>query len=170
MGRGAVGALGAAVGLGLLSGCSPASLPLVAVWMSQDGKPVARVQPCSGDHASSVTLHSWEERESGGTAATPSGGTPDSGWDMWSSARIGRTTFALFSPPSSWHVDTNGTQALLPGRTYYLSFFGPRGGKAYDGYVYFTAADLASLGPGRVWADERAMTRDEFTELVDDSC
>ncbi|MFE2539399.1 hypothetical protein [Actinacidiphila glaucinigra] len=171
MRRGATGLLGALVGLGLLCGCSPARLPLVAVWTSPDGTAVARVQPCPGDHASRMDLRSWDERESDDA---PSGALPDeaadSGWDMWSSARIGRTTFPVFEPPESWRVETEGTQALLPGRTYALSFFGPRGGDTYDGHVYFTAADLASLRPGQVWADDRAMSRSAFAELVGDTC
>ncbi|MFJ9913868.1 hypothetical protein [Actinacidiphila glaucinigra] len=171
MRRGATGVLGALVGLGLLCGCSPARLPLVAVWTSPDGTAVARVQPCPGDHASQVVLHSWDEREA---VDTPSGGPrregADSGWDMWSPAHIGRTTFPLFEPPGSWQVEADGTQALLPDRTYSLSFRGPRGGGTYNGQVYFTAADLASLRPGQVWADDRAMSRTAFAELVSDTC
>ncbi|WP_431966568.1 hypothetical protein [Actinacidiphila sp. bgisy160] len=181
MRRTVVGALGTLVGVGLLCGCTPADLPLVAVWTSPDGTPVARVQPCPGDHASGVDLVSWDERESGDLwADDPSTGNPaadgpsrettDSGWHMWSSARIGRTTFPLFAPPASWQVETDGTQALLPNRTYYLSFFGPRGSDTYDGHVSFTAADLASLDPGHVWADGRAMSRTAFAELVADKC
>ncbi|MFI8180838.1 hypothetical protein OG539_19260 [Actinacidiphila glaucinigra] len=171
MRRGTTGLLGALVGLGLLCGCSPARLPLVAVWTSPDGTAVARVQPCPGDHAARMDLLSWDERESDDASADgPSGGAADSGWNMWSPARIGRTTFPLFEPPDSWQVETAGTQALLPGRTYSLSFFGPRGSDTYDGQVHFTAADLASLRPGQVWADDRAMNRAAFAELVADTC
>ncbi|MFE0629452.1 hypothetical protein ACFW3D_21140 [Streptomyces sp. NPDC058864] len=135
---------------------------------------MGRVQPCGGDHASNVWLSSWEEEVSSGAVSTPAGAgeAADSGWHMWSSARIGRTTFPLFSPPSSWRVETTGTQELLKGRTYALTFTGPRGsnGNTYDGHVYFTADDLESLDPGQVWADGRAMSRDAFRELVDDNC
>ncbi|MFB7326914.1 hypothetical protein ACFC0E_29885, partial [Streptomyces sp. NPDC056190] len=34
----------------------------------------------------------------------------------------------------------------------------------------FTTEDLASLQPGQVWADNRAMSTKDFDELVDDKC
>ncbi|WP_460068079.1 hypothetical protein [Streptomyces sp. YKOK-I1] len=178
--RHAVGAMCMVVGLGLLSGCSPADLPLVAVWTGTDGKPVAEVRLCAGDQASDVTLHSWGEHEYDDAgigddepSATPSStmgsGVEDSGWMARVPVR-GSTSFPLFSPPPTWQVETTGPQALLPGRTYALTFTGPRGWDPYDGHVYFTADDLASLGPGQVWAHERAMNRNAFDELVDDKC
>ncbi|MGW0605099.1 hypothetical protein [Streptomyces sp. NPDC002640] len=59
-----------------------------------------------------------------------------------------------------------GTQRRLPDRTYALAF---RGSGGYSGHVRFTAADLVSLSPGQVWADDRAMSAADFDELVD-SC
>lgn len=169
------------VGLGLMSGCSPADQPLAAVWMGKDRKPVAEVRPCDGDHAANVALRSWGEREYddnavgvGESTVNPSSSAgssvEDSGWVARVSVRSS-TSFPLFSPPPSWHAETTGLQALLPGRTYALTFTGPREGwDPYDGHVYFTADDLASLGPGQVWADGRAMNRDAFDELVDEKC
>lgn len=136
MRRGGVGAVGAVAALGLLSGCSPARLPLVAVSMGRDGKPVAMVRLCDGDHATGMALLSWDEDEdedehgdeddagADESAAAPSS-AEDSGWVMWTPARIGPTTFRLFSPPASWHAETEGRQELLPGRTYALTFTGP---------------------------------------------
>ncbi|MFJ9151373.1 hypothetical protein ACIRP7_25700 [Streptomyces sp. NPDC102270] len=43
-------------------------------------------------------------------------------------------------------------------------------GDSYNGIVTFTAADLAALEPGQVWADDRAMSLGEFEELAEDSC
>lgn len=173
MGRSRVVVVGVACVLGLLSGCTPADLPLVAVWLRSDGEPLARLQPCGGGHVTQVSLRSWgegrEEQEPDGDGAWPSE-DPDSGWHMWESVNIGRTTFRLFAPPPSWHVETTGTQALRPGRTYALSFHGPRGGDPYDGHVYFTQRDLESLAPGQVWADGRPMSGDAFRELADEMC
>ncbi|MEW2495224.1 hypothetical protein AB0942_17075 [Streptomyces nodosus] len=64
-------------------------------------------------------------------------------------------------------MQTFGRQALLPGLTYALAFHGSGG---YMAHVYFTADDLASLRPGQVWADGRAMSTKDFDALVDDKC
>jgi hypothetical protein len=187
MRRRGVGVLGVVVGVGLLSGCSPADLPLAAVWLSEDGKPVATIRPCGGDRVTDVDLQSWETHESDGASDAahspgsssdgpasdgPAGGVADSGWVTWSTpVRAAATTFPLFSPPPSWRAEAQGTQALLPGRTYALTFSGPRGRRdPYNAHVYFTADDLASLEPGQVWADGRAMSRDDFGRLVADRC
>ncbi|MEV0522138.1 hypothetical protein AB0I66_01835 [Streptomyces sp. NPDC050439] len=55
----------------------------------------------------------------------------------------------------------------MPGRTYSLGF---KASSSYQAHVYFTADDLASLRPGQVWADGRAMSTEDFAELVDDKC
>ncbi|GGN76022.1 hypothetical protein GCM10011579_056600 [Streptomyces albiflavescens] len=177
--RGAT-ATGVLAGLRLLSGCSPASLPLVAVWPGADGQPVVAVRPCDGDHATGLRLSSWAadayiEDPSGGVVDNPSStaspGQVDTRWAVRSGVEIGRTTFPLFSPPSAWHAQRIGPQKLGPGRVYSLDFTGARQGwDPYDGRLGFTAADLASLHPGQVWADGRAMSRDAFDDLVDDKC
>ncbi|MFD4977166.1 hypothetical protein [Streptomyces sp. NPDC058424] len=51
--------------------------------------------------------------------------------------------------------------------TYALAF---HGSGSYMAHVYFTTDDLASLQPGQVWADNRAMSTKDFDELVDDKC
>ncbi|WP_330455934.1 hypothetical protein OIB37_03075 [Streptomyces sp. NBC_00820] len=186
--RRTAGAVCTVVGLGLVSGCSPADLPLAAVWLNGAGKPVAEVRLCDGDRASNVSLRSWGEREfddvdlglgddtddAGGSTATPSrtagGDVEDSDWTAYARVRDG-TTFPLFSPPPSWRAEATGPQVLTPGRVYALSFTGSRQGwTPYDGHVYFTADDLASLRPGQVWADDHAMDRDAFDKLVDEHC
>ncbi|MET9383964.1 hypothetical protein ABZY09_23510 [Streptomyces sp. NPDC002928] len=162
--RAGLAAAGAVAGIGLLSGCSPAQLPLVAVWLDGDGQPVATVRLCDGDHGSGVRLHSWAEDD---TVAD------DNGWSAAFGARVDVTsaTFPLFTPPAAWHVEAAGQQKLLPGHAYALGFTGPRHGwNPYDGYVSFTSEELNALHPGRVWADDRAMSLGEFEKLAEDSC
>ncbi|MFF1400157.1 hypothetical protein ACFVZD_41100 [Streptomyces sp. NPDC058287] len=91
----------------------------------------------------------------------------DSGWETGGAKNHGGVVFPLFSPPPAWRAHTYGRQAVLPGRTYALEF---HGSGSYMAHVYFTADDLASLRPGQVWADDRAMSPKEFAELVDDEC
>ncbi|WP_369249396.1 hypothetical protein [Streptomyces sp. R41] len=181
MRHGGLAAAGVLVGLGLLSGCSPAALSLSAVWLGRDGQPVVAVRPCDGDHATNLNLSSWaedayiEDKKNGGVVPNPSStaspGQVNTRWSVGSGVEIGRTTFPLFSPPSAWHTQKTGQQRLLPGRSYSLHFMGARQSwDPYDGYLTFSAADLASLRPGQVWADGRAMSRAEFDDLVDDQC
>ena len=171
---------GVLTGLGLLSGCSPAWLPLAAVWPGADGQPVVALRPCGDDHAKDLDLSSWAEDafvedENGELVDNPTGtaspGQEDTSWEVASGVDVGRTTFPLFSPSSAWQVRETGQQKLLPGRTYALHFTGARTGwSPYDGSLTFSAEDLASLRPGQVWADGRAMSRGAFDNLVDDSC
>ncbi|MEO3974947.1 hypothetical protein [Streptomyces sp. CAU 1734] len=178
--RRVMGAVYAVSALGLLSGCSPAKLPLAAVWMGEDGKPAGEIRPCDGDRAAHVALRGWGTDESAvhpsargesdpDSSTTPAEGAEDSGWKT-SGVHRG-ASFALFAPPPSWRVETTGVQAPAPGHTYVLGFKGPHDGwNPYDGEVHFTADDLASLDPGQVWADGRVMSRDAFAELVDEKC
>ncbi|MFJ9247129.1 hypothetical protein [Streptomyces sp. NPDC101776] len=175
MRRVVVAVVGAAAGVGLLSGCSPARLPLAAAWLGTDGQPVALVKPCGHDRAGDIDLGSWTEEETAdgvsGTAESPSLGTgwrtPLVGPPM---EPFGTTTFPLFEPPRSWRTEATGPQMLAPGRTYSLTFKVYGTGVEYTGDLYFTAKDLTSLRPGQVWADDRAMSRDDFDDLVDDKC
>lgn len=98
-------AAAAVTGLALLSGCTPADLPLAAVWPGEDGRPVVTLRPCKGDQASHLLLVSWAEDA---------------------------------------YMD--------------------------DGRGGVTDNPLASLHPGQVWADGRAMSREEFDALVADKC
>ncbi|MFE2419338.1 hypothetical protein [Streptomyces hokutonensis] len=168
--------VGVSAGVGLLSACSPAQLPLAAAWLDTAGRPVALVRPCGHDRAASIDLDSWTAEE----AADGASGTPeDPGADThWGTPLIGppgepfgTTTFPLFEPPRSWRTEAAGPQTLAPDRTYHLKFTvidGP--GVKYTGVLDFTAKDLTSLHSGQVWADSRAMSRDDFDDLVDDAC
>ncbi|MFI6548365.1 hypothetical protein ACIBO9_34500 [Streptomyces prunicolor] len=171
-----VGAVvGVAAGVGLLSACSPAQLPLAAAWLGTDGQPVVLVKPCGHDRAGDIDLGSWTEEEmadaASGTAESPDSETgwrtPLIGPPM---EPFGTTTFPLFEPPRSWRTEATGPQKLAPGRTYSLTFKVLGTGVKYTGDLYFTEKDLTSLRPGQVWADDRAMSRDDFDDLVDDSC
>jgi hypothetical protein len=179
MGHRLVSVAGVVVGGVLLSGCTPAVLPLAAAWPGADGEPVVMLRPCEGDHATHLWLLSWPEDAyvddgHGGITDNPtSTASPgsDTGWRAAPDIASGATTFPLFLPPSAWHVESAGPQELRPGRTYSLSFQGARKGwRPYDGSLFFTADDLASLRPGQVWADGRAMSRGEFGALVADKC
>ncbi|MGW6025301.1 hypothetical protein [Streptomyces sp. NPDC055099] len=151
------------LGLVVVSGCTPADLPLIAVRNGDDGQPVVDLRPCEeGETISGVHLRSWAPEEGEATADEK-----DSGWGNEEAKNKGRVAFPLFSPPPRWHARPYGPQGLLPGRTYSLSF---RKSSSYQAHVYFTADDLASLRPGQVWADSRAMSTEDFAELVDDKC
>jgi hypothetical protein len=135
------------------------------------------VRPCGTTH---LSLTSWAEDayiedKSGEMVPNPSStaspGQVNTRWWVGSGVEIARTTFPLFSPPSVWHTQKTGPQRLPPGRSYSLHFVGARQGwDPYDGYLGFSAAGLASLRPGQVWADGRAMSLGEFEKLAEDSC
>jgi hypothetical protein len=153
--------VGAVAGGLLLGGCSPAELPLAAVTLDAAGEPVVIVRPCGDDRIGPAQLGSGPMR----------GEDPGTSWWQTSDARIGSTTFRLFSPPGSFEAEKSGVQKMLPDRWYSVHIFGGRGG--FDDYnvsVSFSPDDLARLKPGQVWADGRAMSRDEFGDLVGDQC
>ncbi|MGI5458206.1 hypothetical protein ACQEWB_34520 [Streptomyces sp. CA-249302] len=161
MRRTGVAAVGAAVGSLLLAGCSPAELPLAAASLDEDGKPVVIVRPCGDDRIGPLHLVS---------GAGDDGVDPGTSWFQTTDARVGRTTFPLFSPPGSLGVRAYGPQHLSTGAGYHLDISGGRGWDAYNVSLSFTAEDLAGLKPGQVWADRRAMSRDDFDDLVGDRC
>ncbi|MFF2852289.1 hypothetical protein ACFVT5_39140 [Streptomyces sp. NPDC058001] len=133
-------------------------------WTSEEGE--AAIEEASPDSVGSSSAST-----SARAATDDPGGGPerqeDSGWEAWGATNHGGVVFPLFSPPPEWRARTFGRQALLPGRTYALAF---RGSGSYAAHVYFTADDLAALRPGQVWADNRAMSTEEFDELVEDKC
>jgi hypothetical protein len=92
----------------------------------------------------------------------------ESGWDADGRNRV--TDFPLFSPPAEWRAKVSGPQTLRPGHDYKLLFGDPDDSYAYAGIVRFRAGYLEGLVPGEVWADDRAMPREEFEELADDAC
>ncbi|WP_329258177.1 hypothetical protein OG223_36785 [Streptomyces sp. NBC_01478] len=169
MKRVVVAVVGAVAGSVLLGGCSPADLSLAAVRLDGNGTPVATVRLCDGDHGSQAHLSSWPTAHADADEPVDQ----QSGWwpDYSAEVEVSTATFPLFSPPATWHTKATGPQRLQPGRTYALDVIGPRSGwDAYDIVVYFTTADLNRLKPGQVWADDRAMSQDDFDDLVDDSC
>lgn len=159
------------LGLVAVSGCSPADLPLIAVRNGGDGQPVVELRPCEeGETLSGMRLGSWSPEEGKADTEDPDGDRArqaDSGWETGEAKNHGSAVFPLFSPPPKWRTQAYGRQALLPGRTYSLSF---RGSGSYTAHVYFSADDLASLRPDQVWADDRAMSTEDFAELVEDTC
>ncbi|MGW2559975.1 hypothetical protein ACWCXB_12140 [Streptomyces sp. NPDC001514] len=78
--------------------------------------------------------------------------------------------FPLFEPPEDWDAKPVGEQSLQPELTYTLVFGKGEFNYEYTGTVEFRASDIGGLRPGHVWADGRAMSRDAFEELAEDSC
>ncbi|MFE5208421.1 hypothetical protein [Streptomyces sp. NPDC056600] len=69
------------LGLGLVSGCTPAHLTLVAVTNREDGRPVAVLQPCDdgSEPITAMRLESWPSGSTG--AGTDDAGTEGAGED-----------------------------------------------------------------------------------------
>ncbi|MFD5034484.1 hypothetical protein ACFWM0_29350 [Streptomyces sp. NPDC058405] len=182
---------GALCGAVLLAGCSPPRLPLAAVWLD-GGRPWALTLPCGDDPVNGVSLASWPdtEQEEPDRPDVSSSPTPTSsadalaawralhpGWTSESRHPLSRRPFPLFEPPASFEAEWSGPaeQAPRPGYQYVLEFrsydddgFLSKG--MYRGDVFVTTEELATLRPGQVWADSRAMSRDGFLELVADRC
>lgn len=150
-------------GAGLLTGCTPPELHLIAAYTGDDGKPWIMIAPCGQDDIASVSVQGWPD-------GNPTGPHEESGWrSRRFDPGIGGGSLPLFSPPASWNATADGAQRMLPGYTYSVEFHSPDDG-VYYGKAYFTAEDLAGLEPGEVWAGGRAMTRKQFKEHRADKC
>ncbi|MEW1548075.1 hypothetical protein [Streptomyces tsukubensis] len=172
--RRGIAALCLVIGVGLTAGgCSMPFKFLVAVWIGEDGKPVAEIRPCEGDRAYVLALKGRPVADPA-TAGTPSGPVPDAlketFWQVGHRDGVTSAVFPLFSPPASWQVRTRGPQELRPGYRYSLDFRTVEGREMkYDAGARFTAEDLATLKPGEVW-DGGAVTRKEFEKRAEESC
>ena len=163
MRRGLFAVAGVVAAVGLLSGCTAETLPLVAVRVDDAGAVEVVLRPCGDDLVRGPSL-----------TGTPTGqeesGRNVSGWRASGSRRLVDAESPLFSPPWDWHVLPVGEQRVLAGHTYQLAFGKDEYNYEYSGVVTFTATDLAALKPRQVWADDRAMSLGEFEELAEDSC
>ncbi|KUM73854.1 hypothetical protein [Streptomyces griseorubiginosus] len=166
MRRGVVAAAGVVAAVGLLSGCGAEDLPLVAVRVDDAGAAEVVLRPCGNDRVLGPSLEGVPSDRFG----QEDPGRNVSGWEAPGSRRPVDAEFPLFSPPGAWHVLPVGEQRLLSGHTYQLAFGKDESNYEYTGLVTFTAADLARLTPGQVWADDRAMSLGEFEKLAEDSC
>lgn len=144
----------------LLSGCGAEMLPLVAVEPDARGGFTAVLRPCGDDLITGLSLF--------GTHGDPEQNV--SGWDTTIDRRGADARFPLFSPPAVWHATPVGVQRVVPGYTYELAFGKAESNYEYTGTVTFTAKDLASLKPGQVWADGKAMSLRAFEKLAEDAC
>jgi hypothetical protein len=166
MGRRGVAVAGVVVGVGLLTGCGAELLPLVAVRLDAAGSAEVVLRPCGDDLVQGFTLAS---APAGEEVRWDNPRNP-SGWKAPGKREGADAEFPLFSPPRDWKVRTMGEQRLLPSHSYELAFGKGEFNYEYTGTVTFSAADLATLEPGQVWADDRAMSLGEFEELAEDSC
>ncbi|MER5381312.1 hypothetical protein ABT040_13660 [Streptomyces sp. NPDC002688] len=162
MKRAVVAVVGVVAGCLLLGGCGPEIRPLAAVRLDTEGAPRAVLRPCGDDLIRGLSLV-------GAPAGTDSGRNR-SGWKVPGKRHGTRAEFPLFSPPSAWRARASGQQRLVPDYTYRLGFGKAEFNYEYTGTVTFRAADLATLKPGQVWADDRAMSLGEFERLAEDSC
>ncbi|WP_329123329.1 hypothetical protein [Streptomyces sp. NBC_01465] len=146
------------------------------------------ISPCGDDRTSWVELTSysdawasaWEAEEAAtDPAASASASAAESaayaadehtGWQATPTEPVGVTKIPVFAPPAAWHAQATGPQELRQDRTYTLSFRVPGQGADYTAHVDFTAADLATLQHGQVWADGRAMSEEDFARLVRKKC
>jgi hypothetical protein len=159
MRRGFFAVAGVVVGVGLLSGCAAVDLPLAGVRAGANGTPYGLLRPCGED-----------SYRTPGLDGSVGDGPVSTGWSVKRTKLSGDVDFPLFSPPPAWDARHRGAQQPLPKHQYTLSFGHYVTGDSYNGIVTFTAADLAALEPGQVWADDRAMSLGEFEELAEDSC
>ncbi|MGW1214640.1 hypothetical protein ACWD5F_33945 [Streptomyces sp. NPDC002499] len=162
MRRSGVAVAGAVAGCLLLSGCGAIDLPLAAVGVDATGAPQAVLRPCGDDLIQGLSLV--------GAPADTESERNYSGWRVPGKRHGTDAGFPLFAPPSAWQARAVGQQRLVPDYTYELAFGKAEYNYEYTGRVTFRAADLAALKPGQVWADDRAMSLDEFEELAEDSC
>ncbi|MEU9170195.1 hypothetical protein AB0D34_20720 [Streptomyces sp. NPDC048420] len=162
MRRGVFAVAGAVVAIGLLSGCGAEILPLVAVRVDGEGRAQAVIRPCGDDPVHGVSLSGAPDEDESGDVL--------SGWRVPGKLRAADAEFPLFSPPAAWHAQAIGPQRPVSAYTYELGFGKGESTYEYTGSVTFRARDLATLAPGQVWADDRAMSLGEFEELAEGSC
>ncbi|GGW74678.1 hypothetical protein GCM10010503_60420 [Streptomyces lucensis JCM 4490] len=155
-------AAGIVGGMLLLSGCGAVDLPLAGVRAGADGTPYAVLRPCGDDAYRGPYLE--------GRARGAGDGPVTTGWDTRKKGLHGDTGFPLFAPPEDWKARHRGARRLLPRHRYVLGFGHYVTGDSYNAVVEFTTEQIARLGPGRVWADGRAMSLAEFERLAADSC
>ncbi|MEV0736454.1 hypothetical protein AB0I51_10865 [Streptomyces sp. NPDC050549] len=160
--RGTAAVLGTAAGALLLGGCTAVDLPLAGVRLGADGVPQALIRPCGDDSYRSPSLDGW--------ARGIDEGPVTAGWDVRKEKLSGDAEFPLFSPPAAWKARHRGEQRLLPKHHYSLTFGHYITGDSYNGVVEFSTEQITALKPGRVWADDKAMSLGEFEKLAEDSC
>ncbi|MFI5528472.1 hypothetical protein ACIA8O_07890 [Kitasatospora sp. NPDC051853] len=152
-------------GLGLLTGCQPLPLPLVAVYLDGQGVPQALVRTCDEDgRVLGPYLEATEQSVGRGDA------WPEGPWDGWQAkGKWHAADFPLFTPPADWAVTTQGHLEYRPGLTYRFSVADPED-YAWSSRVTFGAAELTALQPGQVLTDDGAVPREQFEEEARKSC
>ncbi|WP_330172625.1 hypothetical protein OG875_02875 [Streptomyces sp. NBC_01498] len=153
-----------------LASCSPPHRNLIGVRPAADGGAVAMLRPCGEDRAASARVL--------GSVTTDTPEDPVEDLTSWhvSAPRSaeGPENIALFHTPDGWTSDRppQGDQRLKATHSYSAGFvvLSDGGGVDYQGVVHFTAADLARLEPGQVWAGGRTMTVEEFEKHTGQEC
>jgi hypothetical protein len=164
-------------GSALLTGCSPPQLPLVAARVTAEGDPELLLRACKGvTYEGDLKISDLTRYRGIDLIATPHASVPPPapgapGPDItlsFPSGSKGAQTVRPFRPPTGWVVkESPADRTLTPEHDYYVTF---RQSDATTGIVSFTPEDLATLRPGEVWADNRAMTEAEFTGLATRKC
>lgn len=153
-----------------LTSCTPPQRGLIGIRPTVDSGAIASLRPCGEDRVASVDVLGAVIRDN------PEGPSEDlTSWQVRSPRSVqGPEEIELFHTPDGWTGDPAplGDQRLKATHSYSVDFIvaSGGGGVSYRGVVYFTAADLARLERGQVWADGRAMTVEEFRKHTDQEC
>lgn len=150
----------------MLSGCSPAPEPMVALSMA-NGKPVAIFVACN---SSLAILHVYENDP----ARRPAGGSSSEAtapiWTVRSQAPQLVTEVTLFEAPPGWEVTESTLTGLDPGVHYSAGGVSLRHAVQVD----FTTSDLEALGPDQVFSADRrhtgALARTAFESAAKNLC
>ncbi|MEU1203233.1 hypothetical protein ABZ446_44505 [Streptomyces sp. NPDC005813] len=152
-----------------LVSCSPPERELIGIRPTADSGGLASLRPCGEDRVASVEVLGSVIRDN------LDGPVEDlTSWRVRSPRSVqGPEEIKLFETPDSWTGDPAplGDQRLKATHGYSVDFIVASGdGVSYRGVVSFTAADLARLERGQVWAGGRAMTVEEFQKHTDQEC
>lgn len=172
-------AIGALLSLGMLSGCSPSPLPIVAITV-RDGQPTVVLVSCVGQFSqlgvyendpdvspkpTDDVLVSWSVYGDAATEIVEVAvfGQPPAGWETDGENQIGDP-----NEPGSFRVEP--LEELISGVRYSASGDAQRDGIS----VGFTTADLDQLGDGEVltadgYDDVRTISYDDFVRQARES-
>lgn len=145
-----------------ISGCSPASAPLLAVEKTEAGGTRLLIAPCPGYRA--LALSVFSDSETG----------PLGLWSLSNKARVGSPgEVELFTPPGGWDVNTTTLTELRNPDPYVAKVDGAIETRGLDGRVEFTVEKINNLGAGEVLTGtkgEKVMDRAKFLKPSSGRC